>query len=60
MSAAATRAARSSTPPATSLATVFAASTGDGPQSGLGVPNRIVAKALSGPLESTDTGPCAA
>jgi uncharacterized membrane protein required for colicin V production len=40
--------------------TVFAASEGSGPQSGLGVPNPIVAKALSGKLEPRDTGPCAA
>jgi hypothetical protein len=42
------------------VATVFGASTGDGPQNGLGVPNREVATALSGRLEPTDTGPCAA
>jgi S1-C subfamily serine protease len=42
------------------LATVFAASTGGGPKTGLGVPNGIVAEALSGRLEETDTGPCAA
>jgi S1-C subfamily serine protease len=42
------------------VATVFAASSGGGPKTGLGVPNRIVAKALGGRLESTDTGPCAA
>jgi S1-C subfamily serine protease len=42
------------------VATVFAASAGGGPRTGLGVPNRIVAKALGGPLEPTDTGPCTA
>jgi S1-C subfamily serine protease len=42
------------------VATVFAASTGGGPKTGLGVPNRVVEKALSGPLEAADTGPCAA
>ena len=42
------------------VATVFAASAGSGPPSGLGVPNEIVADALGGRLESTDTGPCAA
>ncbi len=41
------------------VATVFGASTGDGPQNGLGVPNREVARALGGNLEPTDTGPCA-
>jgi len=41
-------------------ATVFAASQGGGPPSGLGVPNRVVAKALGGRLEPTGTGPCAA
>jgi S1-C subfamily serine protease len=40
--------------------TVFAASTGDGPDNGLGVPNRVVAEALAGKLAPTDTGPCAA
>ena len=42
------------------VATVFAASIGDGPGNGLGVPNGVVAKALGGRLEPTDTGPCAA
>lgn len=42
------------------LATVFAATQGGGDRSGLGVPNQIVAAALEGPLEPTDTGPCAA
>ncbi|HEX2129132.1 MAG TPA: MarP family serine protease [Solirubrobacterales bacterium] len=42
------------------VATVFAASAGGGPPSGLGVPNGIVAEALAGPLDPTDTGPCAA
>jgi hypothetical protein len=42
------------------LTTVFAASTGPGQANGLGVPNPIVARALEGKLEPTDTGPCAA
>ncbi len=42
------------------VATVFAASAGGGPPSGLGVPNDVVAEALSGRLEPTVTGPCAA
>jgi S1-C subfamily serine protease len=42
------------------LTTVFAASVGGGPPSGLGVPNDVVADALAGNLEPTDTGPCAA
>jgi S1-C subfamily serine protease len=42
------------------LTTVFAASLGDGAPSGLGVPNAVVADALEGTLEPTDTGPCAA
>jgi S1-C subfamily serine protease len=42
------------------VATVFAASTGDGPDNGLGVPNGVVARALAGKLTATDTGPCAA
>lgn len=41
------------------LATVFASSLGDGPPSGLGVPNGVVAAALGGPLDGADTGPCA-
>ncbi len=42
------------------LATVFAASLGGGPPSGLAVPNEITLRALEGRLESVDTGPCAA
>lgn len=42
------------------VATVFASSLGDGPPSGLGVPNRVVTQALAGPLDGADTGPCAA
>ncbi len=42
------------------LATVFAATQGGGDRSGLGVPNQVVAEALEGNLEPTDTGPCAA
>jgi S1-C subfamily serine protease len=42
------------------LTTVFAASVGNGPPSGLGVPNGVVEEALGGTLEPTDTGPCAA
>lgn len=41
-------------------ATVFAASTGDRPSNGLGVPNEVVAEALAGNLQPADTGPCAA
>jgi S1-C subfamily serine protease len=40
--------------------TVFAASAGGRPVSGLGIPNQVVADALAGRLEPTDTGPCAA
>jgi uncharacterized membrane protein required for colicin V production len=40
--------------------TVFAASAGSGPQSGLAIPNRVVADALGGKLAPRDTGPCAA
>jgi len=40
--------------------TVFAASTGNGPQNGLGIPNPIINDALTGRLAETDTGPCAA
>jgi S1-C subfamily serine protease len=41
--------------------TVFAASTGgNGPPSGLGVPNAIVERALEGSQEPVGTGPCAA
>jgi S1-C subfamily serine protease len=42
------------------LTTVFAASVGGGPPSGLGVPNAVTEDALDGPLEPTDTGPYAA
>jgi S1-C subfamily serine protease len=42
------------------LTTVFAASLDGGPPSGLGIPNRIVSRALDGPLSPTDTGPCTA
>jgi S1-C subfamily serine protease len=42
------------------LTTVFAASTGGGPPSGLGVPNGVVERALAGRLDPVDTGPCAA
>ena len=42
------------------LTTVFAASLGDGPPSGLGVPAGVVREALGGRLEPVDTGPCAA
>ena len=42
------------------LTTVFAASTGNGPPNGLGVPNRVVEGALRGSLRARDTGPCAA
>lgn len=42
------------------LTTVFASSLQSGPASGLGVPNRIVDKALAGPLERADAGPCTA
>jgi S1-C subfamily serine protease len=42
------------------VTTVFATSLADGPPSGLGVPNEIVAAALDGPLDGADTGPCAA
>ena len=42
------------------LATVFATALDDGPPSGLGVPNDVVAEALAGPLDGADTGPCAA
>jgi S1-C subfamily serine protease len=41
------------------LTTVFA-STDTGPDQGLGVPNRVVDRALGGSLQPTDTGPCAA
>jgi len=42
------------------VTTVFAASTGAGPPTGLGIPNPIAARALGGKLAPTDTGPCAA
>jgi S1-C subfamily serine protease len=42
------------------LATVFASQQGGGPPSGLGVPDRVVRRALAGPLRTTDTGPCTA
>ena len=40
--------------------TVFAASTGAGPPSGLGVPNEIASRALERAGGPVDTGPCAA
>lgn len=42
------------------LTTVFGASEGRGPVSGLGVPNEVVAAALGSRLQPTDTGPCVA
>jgi hypothetical protein len=42
------------------LTTVFASSLDGGEDSGLGVPNDIVAAALAGPLDGDDSGPCAA
>jgi Trypsin-like peptidase domain/Colicin V production protein len=42
------------------LTTVFAAAKGKGPPGGLGVPDRIVRRALNGNLRPTGTGPCAA
>jgi S1-C subfamily serine protease len=42
------------------LTTVFASSQDSKQPEGLGVPNPIVARALDGRLEPTDTGPCAA
>jgi hypothetical protein len=42
------------------LTTVFAAAKDKGPPGGLGVPDGIVSKALSGPLRSSGTGPCGA
>lgn len=39
--------------------TVFAASTGSGPPSGLGVPNEVVERALAGSQQPVGTGPCA-
>ncbi|MET0926526.1 MAG: MarP family serine protease [Solirubrobacterales bacterium] len=41
------------------VTTVFAASTGAGSKNGLGIPNPIVAEALTGRLAESDTGPCA-
>jgi S1-C subfamily serine protease len=41
------------------LTTVFAAEAGGGPPGGLGVPNRMVKRALEGELGPVDTGPCA-
>jgi len=42
------------------LTTVFASSSSGGAPSGLGVPNDVVADALSGQLDGASTGPCAA
>jgi hypothetical protein len=42
------------------LTTVFASAKDKGPPGGLGVPNEIVGRALSGPLRPSTTGPCAA
>ncbi|HLM32326.1 MAG TPA: MarP family serine protease [Solirubrobacterales bacterium] len=42
------------------LSTVFAATVGGGADSGLGVPNSVVRRALSERLAPADTGPCAA
>lgn len=42
------------------LTTVFAAAQNGRPPSGLGVPNRVVRKALEGDLGPTATGPCVA
>jgi S1-C subfamily serine protease len=42
------------------LTTVFAAEQGQGRPGGLGVPAGIVRRALEGPLQPTDTGPCSA
>jgi S1-C subfamily serine protease len=41
------------------LTTVFAAAKDKGPAGGLGVPDTVVANALSGPLRPSGTGPCA-
>ncbi len=41
------------------LTTVFAAAQGRGPAGGLGVPNSVVRRALSGRLAPTGSGPCA-
>jgi S1-C subfamily serine protease len=42
------------------LTTVFAAEQGQGRPGGLGIPAGIVRRALEGPLQPTDTGPCSA
>ena len=42
------------------LTTVFAASHGQGPPGGLGIPDEIVRRALEGDLRPTGTGPCSA
>jgi S1-C subfamily serine protease len=42
------------------LTTIFAASRNGRPPSGLGIPNRVVRRALDSDLSPTDTGPCAA
>jgi S1-C subfamily serine protease len=42
------------------LTTVFAAEQGQGRPGGLGVPVEIMRRALEGPLQPTDTGPCSA
>jgi hypothetical protein len=42
------------------MTTVFAAAKASGPPGGLGVPDDIVADALSGPLRPSGTGTCAA
>jgi S1-C subfamily serine protease len=42
------------------MTTVFATSLESGPPSGLGIPNRIVGRALGGPLDGADTGACTA
>ena len=42
------------------VTTVFAASVSEGPQSGLGVPNEVAARALNGRLDGASAGPCAA
>ncbi len=42
------------------VTTVFAAAKDKGPAGGLGVPDSVVADALSGPLRPSGTGPCAA
>jgi hypothetical protein len=42
------------------LTTVFAAQEGRGSPGGLGVPNRVVRRAVNGPLRPATTGPCSA